>query len=249
MDGKRTLYGRRRGRRLRAARQQQVDRWLPRLSIDLERVAEDPAALFGRPVRDIWLEVGFGGGEHLVRQAAQHPDIGFIGCEPYLAGIARLVGQVDGSAAAPDNIRIFTDDARLLIERLPAACIGRVFILFPDPWPKSRHHRRRFIAPAQLDALARVMRPGAELRIATDHMEYLRWILFHCLAHRGFRWLARGPADWRQRTDDWPPTRYEDKALARGAFCAFLRFARGPGSPCGEPENVNKDLVNRAKSA
>jgi tRNA (guanine-N7-)-methyltransferase len=249
MDGRRTLYGRRRGRPLRAHRQQQVDRWLPRLSIDLATMPADPAALFGRPVRDVWLEVGFGGGEHLFHQATRHPDIGFIGCEPFLNGIGRLIALIDGSAAPPDNIRIFTDDARALIAQLPAGSIGRAFVLFPDPWPKRRHHRRRFIAPAQLDALARIMRPGAALRIATDHMEYLRWILFHCLGHRAFRWLAEGPADWRFRPADWPPTRYENKALARGAFCAYLRFERRAEEPAVNPENGNKILVERQESA
>ena len=237
------LYGRRRGRRLRPNRQAQVDRLLPQISVDMARMAEAPSRLYGRPVRDVWLEVGFGGGEHLLRQAQCHPDVGFIGCEPFLNGIARLVADIDQSAEPPDNIRVFADDARALIERLPDASIGRVFVLFPDPWPKSRHQRRRFVAPAQLDALARVMRPGAELRLATDHMDYLRWMLFHCLAHDAFRWLVEGPADWRIRTDDWPQTRYEGKALARGDFCAYLRFVRrGPRDGTGR-RNANKGLV------
>jgi tRNA (guanine-N7-)-methyltransferase len=249
MDGKRTLYGRRRGRPLRPHRQRQVDRLLPEISIDLAHMPDNPAVLFGRPVRDVWLEVGFGGGEHLFQQALRHPEIGFIGCEPFFNGIARLITQIADSAAPPDNIRIYTDDARDLIGRLPDQSIGRAFVLFPDPWPKRRHHRRRFVAPAQLDALARVLRPGAELRIATDHMDYLRWILFHCLGHRAFRWLAQGPGDWRSRTADWPPTRYEDKALARGASCAYLRFERCAGDASGNPENGNKDLVERAENA
>jgi tRNA (guanine-N7-)-methyltransferase len=249
MDGKRTLYGRRRGRPLRPHRQQQVDRLLPQISIDLAHMPDNPAGLFGRPVRDVWLEVGFGGGEHLFRQALRHPEIGFIGCEPFLNGIARLIAHIDDGATPPDNIRIFTDDARVLIGQLPANSIGRAFILFPDPWPKRRHHRRRFVASEQLDALARVMRPGAELRIATDHMGYLRWILFHCLGHRAFRWLAQGPGDWRSRPADWPSTRYEDKALARGAFCAYLRFVRCARGPSEDLKNGNKNLVERAESA
>ncbi|MPY73173.1 MAG: tRNA (guanosine(46)-N7)-methyltransferase TrmB [Alphaproteobacteria bacterium] len=248
MDGKRILYGRRRGRRLRPNRQEQVDRLLPQIAVDLERLSESPAGAFAGPVRDVWLEVGFGGGEHLFRQAQLHPDIGIVGCEPFLNGVARLVARIDDADAPPGNIRVFHDDARVLIERLPAASIGRVFVLFPDPWPKSRHQRRRFIAPAQLDALARVMRPGAELRLATDHMGYLRWMLLHCLAHDGFRWLAAGPADWRSRPDDWPPTRYESKAIDRGAFCAYLRFVRRAAA-CGDRRNGNKNLVERAKNA
>jgi len=226
MDGKRTLYGRRRGRPLRANRQALVDRLLPRLAIDLDNMPGDPAALFSVPVRDLWLEVGFGGGEHLFRQASQHRDIGFIGCEPFLNGVAKLLAEIDAAESPLDNIRLFPDDARSLLERLPDECIGRAFILFPDPWPKTRHHRRRFVAPPQLDALARVMRPGAELRLATDHVDYLRWMLFHLLDHPAFRWCARGPADWRYRTADWPPTRYEEKALAKGVIPAYLRFER-----------------------
>ena len=229
-DRKRILYGRRRGRRLRPHRQKLIDELLPQLAIDAEQVPTNPAALFGRPVTALWLEVGFGGGEHLLAQATRHRDIGFIGCEPYISGVARLLSAVDSApeSAPVDNIRILNDDARLLIECLPPRVIGRVFVLFPDPWPKSRHHRRRFIAPPQLDHLARIMMPGAELRLASDHMEYIRWMLFHCGRHPAFEWRARTPADWRVRPADAPPTRYEEKALARGARCVYLRFRRRP---------------------
>jgi tRNA (guanine-N7-)-methyltransferase len=199
---------------------------LPALSIDPDRLPEAPGSLFPEPVRDLWLEVGFGAGEHLLQQALRNPDIGFIGCEPYLNGVARLLADIDAADPAPRNIRLYTDDARTVLERLPDNCLGRVFVLFPDPWPKNRHHRRRFVAPAQLDALARVMRPGAELRLATDHVGYLRWMLFCLLDHPGFRWCARGPGDWRRRTADWPPTRYEEKALEKGIAPAYLRFER-----------------------
>jgi len=226
MDGRRTLYGRRRGRPLRANRQALIDRLLPRLSIDLDSLPDDPRRLFPSTVDDLWLEVGFGGGEHLFHQAVRHPEVGFIGCEPFLNGVAKLLAEIDKAAVPPDNIRLFPDDARALLDRLPDSSVGRAFVLFPDPWPKARHHRRRFVAPPQLDALARVMRPGAELRLATDHAGYLRWMLFHLLDHRAFRWCARGPADWRRRTADWPPTRYEEKALGKGVMPAYLRFER-----------------------
>lgn len=249
MDGKRTLYGRRRGRPLRPYRQALVDRLLPSLAIDLERMPKDPGALFAAPVRDLWLEVGFGGGEHLFHQAMRNPDVGFIGCEPFLNGVARLLAAIDKAAPPPANIRLFPDDARALLDRLPDACAGRVFVLFPDPWPKSRHHRRRFIAPPQLDLLARVMRPGAELRLATDHTDYLRWMLFHLLDHPAFRWCARGPEDWRRRGPDWPPTRYEEKALEQGIAPAYLRFERRPAGPSAGPVNDNKNLVERPENA
>jgi len=232
MDRKRTLYGRRRGRPLRANRQVLVDRLLPALAIDPDRLPPDPRALFPVPVRDLWVEVGFGGGEHLLEQAARHPEVGFIGCEPFLNGVAKLLAGIDAADPPLRNIRLYPDDARALLAALPDASVGRVFVLFPDPWPKSRHHRRRFIAPPQLDLLARVMRPGAELRLATDHMDYLRWMLFYLLDHPAFRWCARGPADWRGRPGDWPPTRYEEKALEKGLVPAYLRFERrGPEAP------------------
>jgi tRNA (guanine-N7-)-methyltransferase len=230
-DGRRTLYGRRRGRPLRPNRQALVDRLLPRLAVDPDALPGDPLTLFPEPVRDLWVEVGFGGGEHLLEQAMHHPEIGFIGCEPFLNGVAKLLSGIEAAAPPPRNIRLYTDDARALLDALPDASVGRVFVLFPDPWPKTRHHRRRFIAPPQLDTLARIMRPGAELRLATDHVDYLRWMLFHLLAHPAFRWCARGPDDWRRRPADWPPTRYEEKALEKGLRPAYLRFERrGPTS-------------------
>jgi len=220
----RTFYGRRRVRRLRPAQKRLLAEMLPRVAVDLECAARDPGRLFDPPVADVWLEIGFGAGEHLAAQAGTHPEIGLIGCEPYLNGVARLLGVLD--AGKISNVRVFADDARLLLDRLPDASIGRCFILFPDPWPKGRHHRRRIVAPGNLAAIARILRDGAELRMASDHTEYVRWMLFHTLDHGAFEWLARGPADWRARPSDWPATRYEEKALARGAHCAYLRFRR-----------------------
>ncbi len=153
------LYGRRRGPRLRAGRQALMDRLLPELRIDVPADAApgaiDPRALFAAPMDQVWLEIGFGGGEHLAAQAAAHPGIGFIGCEPFVNGVARLIARIDEAGLA--NIRLHPDDARPLLAALPDACVGRVFILFPDPWPKARHHKRRLVTTALLDALARVM--------------------------------------------------------------------------------------------
>jgi tRNA (guanine-N7-)-methyltransferase len=210
---------------LRPGRQLLQHELLPRLAIILpETGLLDPAALFPTPPPEVWLEIGFGGGEHLAEQAERHPEIGFIGSEVFENGVARLVGEV--SRRGLGNLRIFADDARLLLDRLPPNSLGRVFVLFPDPWPKLRHHKRRLVAPATLDRLAEVMRPGAELRLATDDPGYLLWMLEHVTAHPAFTWLARGPADWRERPADWPPTRYEEKACAAGRTPAFLRFAR-----------------------
>lgn len=223
-DGKRIFYGRRKGRSLRPGRQRLLDELLPRLVLDPAAGRLDPSALFPFPVRDLWLEVGFGGGEHLAQQARTHPDIGMIGCEPFINGVARLLSEIDRDGI--ENIRIHADDARDLIDNLPDDSVGRVFVLFADPWPKARHHRRRFIGPENLDRLARIMKDGAELRLASDQMPLVRWMLFHAAAHPGFEWTARGPQDWRRRPADWPPTRYETKALEKGIGCVYLTFRR-----------------------
>jgi tRNA (guanine-N7-)-methyltransferase len=210
---------------LREGRLRTQQELLPRLSIALpERGGLDPFGLFAAQPAAVWLEVGFGGGEHLAEQALRHPEIGFIGCEVFENGVARLIGEVAQHGLA--NVRVFTDDARLLLAALPPASLGRVFILFPDPWPKLRHHKRRLVAQPTLDRLAAVMLDGAELRLATDDPGYLAWMLEHATAHPDFIWLARHPADWRERPPDWPPTRYEEKAVAAGRSPAFLRFAR-----------------------
>ena len=221
----RRLYGRRRGRPLRPGQRQQQETLLPQLAIALpQQGLLDPAALFPQPPPAVWLEIGFGGGEHLAAQAESRPEIGFIGCEVYENGVARLVGEV--ARRGLGNIRILADDARLLLDRLKPASIGRAFILFPDPWPKQRHHKRRLVAPATLDRLAAILEPGAELRLATDDPDYLVSMLEVLTDHPDFVWLARRPADWRERPPDWPPTRYEEKARAAGRVPAFLRFVR-----------------------
>ncbi len=178
--------------------------------------------------REVWLEVGFGAGEHLAAQAEAHSDIGFIGCEPFVNGLAALLSRIDSLHLS--NIRIYADDARFLIDRLAPGTLARVFVLFLDPWPKARHARRRFIAPDTLDALARVMADGAQLRFATDDAVYLRWALAALIAHEGFRWTAEKAADWRMRPGDQPATRYEEKARAKGNLPVFLSFERCPRS-------------------
>ena len=161
---RRTLYGRRRGKKLRVGQQSLLDTLLPRLALTLpaEPTKIDLAQLFGGclPAGGVWLEVGFGAGEHLVWQAEQHPDVGLIGCEPYLNGVARCLAQVERSGVR--NIRLFTDDARLLMAALPDRSLSRAFVLFPDPWPKTRHHKRRFVQRATLDRLAELMRVAEE---------------------------------------------------------------------------------------
>ena len=226
---RRILYGRRRGRRLRPGRKALLADLLPRLAIDVPAEADaplDPGALFagGFVPRDVWLEVGFGAGEHLAAQARNHPEIGFIGCEPYINGVAGLLREIERHGL--NNIRVLMGDARTLIERIEPASIGRVGILFPDPWPKKRHHKRRFISPASLDALASVLKDEGEFRFASDDAGYVRWTLEHVLDHPDFVWLARGPRSWRQRPEGSVPTRYEGKAADQGRACVFLGFRR-----------------------
>jgi tRNA (guanine-N7-)-methyltransferase len=221
----RLLYGRRRGRPLRPARKALADALLPRLSLTLPADGRlDPLPLFGAAPRPIWVEIGFGGGEHLAGLAQCHPEIGFIGCEVFENGIARLLSEIDRRRLA--NLRIYPDDARLLLGALPAASVDRLFILFPDPWPKARHKKRRLVSDETLERLAVVMKGGAELRLATDDADYLASMLERLTRHPGFEWLARRPADWRERPPDWPPTRYEAKARAAGRTPYFLRFER-----------------------
>lgn len=227
-EAKRILYGRRRGRKLRGSQQRLLDDVVPRLEIALDDAPRPiaPETLFDRPVREVWLEVGFGAGEHLLAQAAANRDVGMIGCEPYVTGVVRMVrGLVD---ARLDNIRLWRDDARLLIDRLAEASLSRVFVLFPDPWPKTRHHKRRFVSRPVLERLAAVMRDDAELRIATDDDGYLVWILDRLQASGTFLWTAKTPSDWRVRSSDWPATRYELKALEEGRRCTYLRYRRLP---------------------
>jgi tRNA (guanine-N7-)-methyltransferase len=219
------LYGRRRGHRLRAGQAGLVDALLPRLRVALDGDGPvDPARLFVPPAAAVWLEIGFGGGEHLAWQAAANPDVGLIGCEPFVNGVAALLARIDRDGLT--NIRIHDGDARHILERLAPASVARLFLLFPDPWPKRRHHKRRFVLRANLDRLARVVAPGGELRFASDSPDYVRWTLFHVHAHGAFAWTARSPRDWRTRPADWPSTRYESKALEAGRTPYYLSFVR-----------------------
>lgn len=225
-DHRRRLYGRRLGRPLKLGRESALALWLPRLRVTVpEAGLIDPAELFGGAVDDVWLEVGFGSGEHLLAQTRANPRVGLIGCEPFINGMAALLVEIDREPARAGQIRVLMDDAIPLIKALPDGSLGRVFVLFPDPWPKARHHKRRFIAPATLDQLARVMRPGAELRVASDDEGYIAWTLEHVPDHPAFEPL-RTASQWRHRPADWPPTRYEAKARAQGREPAFFAFQR-----------------------
>ncbi|HET6468150.1 MAG TPA: tRNA (guanosine(46)-N7)-methyltransferase TrmB [Geminicoccaceae bacterium] len=225
---RRQLYGRKRGPRLRPGRQRLLETRLPELVIHLPASGRlDPGSLFAPPVSAVWLEIGFGGGEHLAALATERPEVGFIGVEPFINGVARLLALAD--AARLQNIRLLVDDARLLLRVLPAASIERVFVLFPDPWPKLRQHKRRIVNPATVAEFARIVVPGGEVRLATDDADYARHMLWTMQGDGRFAWLAERAADWRERPPDWPPTRYEQKALAAGRAAVYLRFERVAG--------------------
>jgi tRNA (guanine-N7-)-methyltransferase len=173
---------------------------------------------------DVWLEIGFGAGEHLLWQAQHHPDVTLIGAEPYEGGVAKLLSKL--AEQPTPNLRIHMGDAREILAALTDASLGRVFLLFPDPWPKTRHHKRRFLQTEMLGTLARLMKPGAELRFASDDAPLVEYTLERLMAHPDFAWTASRAEDWKTRPADWPPTRYEAKQLH--GVPAFLRFVRIP---------------------
>jgi tRNA (guanine-N7-)-methyltransferase len=181
-------------------------------------------AQFAPAIEQVWLEIGFGGGEHLAAQARAHPQTGIIGCEPFVNGMAKLLAVVEQEGLG--NVRLWDQDATILIPQLPPACLDRVYLLYPDPWPKRRQRKRRFLSDESLVLLARAMRPGAELRFATDIDDYAGWALARMIRSRDFVWTAARPGDWRQPWNGWPSTRYEAKALSEGRVPSYLTFTR-----------------------
>ncbi len=195
---------------------------LPRLAVPLNG-AVDLRAIFPQ-TDEIHLEVGFGGGEHLAWQAAHNPGAGFIGAEPFVNGVGKLLGLIDDQGL--ENVRIHHGDARPLMEALPDAGLARIYVLHPDPWPKKCHHKRRMISPWFFAEAARLLRPGGELRVASDIRDYIRWTLMHAQNAPDFEWTAKRAADWKQRPEDWPQTRYEAKSLREGRTPSYLVFRR-----------------------
>jgi len=216
------VYGRRRGRTLKGKASELYDTTLDGLTVKLPEPPAElaPAPLFPEPPAKIWLEIGFGGGEHLAAQAEAHPEIGFIGCEPFINGVSMLLVLLDELQLS--NVRIVNEDARLLLRALPEGAIERAFLLFPDPWPKRRHENRRFVNPEALDLLARVLADGAEFRAATDHAILQDWMPARLGEHPAFELVARAET----RPGDWPPTRYEAKALRAGRRPIYLTYRR-----------------------
>lgn len=219
----RRLYGRRRGHRLRDHQAELVENLLPQLQLPSDGRDLNAADLFA-DVDDVWLEIGFGAGEHLISQVERNPRIGMIGCEPFLNGMASLLSEIEKRNLT--RIRAQMGDARDVLDILGPQSIGRAFLLYPDPWPKKRHHKRRFVSQQSLSQLARVLKPGAIFRVATDIPDYCRWTLAHVLSHGSFEWLAERPADWREAPGDWSATRYEVKAKAAGRTPFYLNFRR-----------------------
>ncbi len=218
------LYGRQQGKRLKPRQAALMETLLPQIvAAPPSDGLLDPTSLMPG-MKTYWLEVGFGGGEHLAWHAARHPDIGMIGAEPFLNGVAKLLMLVDGSNL--QNVRVLHGDARPLIEALPTASLSRIFVLHPDPWPKKRHFKRRMISPWFFTEAARLLAPGGELRVASDIPDYVRWTLMHARQAEAFDWTAERADDWRIRPDDWPQTRYEAKAIREGRTCAYLIFRR-----------------------
>ena len=219
----RRLYGRSRGKALRAGQERLLAEALPLFSHCARRPwLRDTHS--SAPPREVWLEIGFGAGEHLIEQAKANPDVGFIGCEPFLNGVVAALAGIEREGLA--NVRLRRGDAQAVIEAAPDAFFSRVFMLYPDPWPKRRHHKRRIVAVGMIEALARVMRSGAELRFATDIDDYAGWTLARFLASPHFRWAAARADDWRRPWPEWRPTRYEAKARRADRESVYLTFVR-----------------------
>jgi tRNA (guanine-N7-)-methyltransferase len=219
------FFGRRRGKTLKPRQAEQLGRLLPVWKIDLAKAPPaDLAALFDHDPDRILLEIGFGGGEHLLHRAKLRPDAGFIGVEPFVNSMAKFVSAAGDEDVS--NIRLHDDDATQLLDWLPDTCLDGIDLLYPDPWPKPRHWKRRFVNEANLDRFARVMKPGALFRFASDIDTYVNWTLRHIHAHPAFEWPARNASDWREPYENWPGTRYEAKALREGRTPAYLTFVR-----------------------
>ena len=216
-------FGPARGRPLRPQQRELFAALLPKIEIHTPMSGKlDPTACFSFPISRVWMEIGYGAGEHIAFHAEKNPDVGFIGCDFYKPGTASLLTRIRERNL--DNIRIFCGDARLLLSCIDKRTIEKVFILFPDPWPKTRHHKRRIISEQFLDQLSSILIDGGGLKIATDHPGYLIWILRHMQQHASFEWKVNRPQDWKSQRQSKPITRYEKKAMAAGRNCAYLNY-------------------------
>jgi tRNA (guanine-N7-)-methyltransferase len=220
----RAFFGRRSGKRLHKGQDRLYAEKLPAIEIALPETTLDPRTLFPSAAR-IEIEIGYGGGEHLARMAAANPTTGYIGCEVFSGGIAKLLEAADEQELR--NLRLFTDDALKLLVKLPAASLDAAYLLYPDPWPKTRHHKRRFISPQTLGELARVLKPGSIFRFATDIEDYANWTLAHIVRSPDFSFAPSRPGIWHEPWPGWQPTRYEGKARLEGRMTSFyFEFTR-----------------------
>ncbi len=219
------FFGRRKGKQLRERQAAQLENLLPILKLDLKEPApDDLSALFPAALKRIRLEIGFGGGEHLIHRAAEDPSTGFIGVEPFVNSMVKLLGQIEAREVA--NVRLYDDDATQVLDWLPPASVDQIDLLYPDPWPKRKHWKRRFVSKVNLDRFARVLKPGGLFCFASDIDSYVNWTLLHCRDHAAFEWTAETAADWLTPFAGWPSTRYEAKARREGRNSAYLTFRR-----------------------
>ena len=218
------FFGRRKGHALRPAQSALFETLLPRLALDLDARPDDLHSLFPVPVEDVRLEIGFGGGEHLIKEAAEHPRTGFIGIEPFINGMAKALAAI--SARKLDNIRLYHGDATDVIAWLPEAALARVDLIYPDPWPKRRHWKRRFVQDDSVAAIARILRPGGEFRFVSDIPDYAAWTLMRLMRSPDFIWTAERADDWRQPWPGFSGTRYGAKAQREGRAPCYLIFQR-----------------------
>ena len=227
------FFGRRRGKALRSPQIKREETLLPVLELDLSKPAPERLAdLFNNSGNtknnydDIRIEIGFGGGEHLAHEMDRFPQTGFIGVEPFINGMAKMLGALEDNQERLKHIRLYDDDATRLLDWLPPSSIAGIDLFYPDPWPKKKHWKRRFVNMKNLDRFARVLKSGAKFRFASDIDTYVNWTLFHCAHHPDFYWTANGPTDWKLPFEAWPGTRYEEKALREGRTPAYLTFVR-----------------------
>jgi tRNA (guanine-N7-)-methyltransferase len=220
-----SFFGRRKGHKLRAHQADLIERLLPRLALDIAN-ADRPglAELFDPPADVVRLEIGFGGGEHLIAEARAFPKTGFIGCEPYVNGMAKILTQIEGHDIG--NIRLFAGDAAELLAWTPPRSLARIDLIHPDPWPKRRHWKRRFVQDATIAAMARALMPNGEFRFVSDIDDYCAWTLAHLLRSPDFVWTAERASDWRLPWTGYTMTRYGRKAEREGRHATYLRFRK-----------------------
>lgn len=232
------VYGRRLSRPLNKSRSEAMESVLPRIEIPAELLKQDqslvPSVLFETADKPLWLEIGFGSGEHLSALMRQHPENNYLGAEPFINGMAAFVKDI--ADEDNNNIRVLMDDALLLCESLSDSCLDRIYVLNPDPWHKKRHHKRRIVNPDSLDTFARTLKPGGELIMSSDVTDMADWMLTHTINHPAFDWTAKKADDWRNAPKDWIPTRYETKGAKGAKVMTYLIFKN---NPC---ENTAKDL-------